>query len=104
MRALLLINQDSRQGQENTEAAARQLEALDVAVIKGRFEQPKDVSTSIEQYAQDVDCIIVGGGDGTINLAAGAVMRNGLPLAVLPLGTANDFARTLLIDDDLETA
>ena len=42
-----------------------------------------------------VDLVVVGGGDGTINAAARGVIDTGLPLGVLPLGTANDLARTL---------
>lgn len=44
------------------------------------------------------DIIIAGGGDGTINEVVQGLLSSGgkLPaLAVLPLGTANDFARTL---------
>lgn len=43
-----------------------------------------------------IDCIVAGGGDGTINEVFGAAYAAGLParcrLGVLPLGTANDFA------------
>jgi lipid kinase YegS len=43
-----------------------------------------------------IDCIVAGGGDGTINEVFGAAYTAGLPagccLGVLPLGTANDFA------------
>ena len=39
--------------------------------------------------------IIIGGGDGTLNLAVDALVETGLPLGILPLGTANDLARTL---------
>jgi len=46
--------------------------------------------------AGKIDCIIAGGGDGTINEVFGAAYTSGLPaacsLGVLPLGTANDFA------------
>lgn len=38
------------------------------------------------------DAIIVGGGDGTISSAAGALAGTGVPLGVLPLGTLNHFA------------
>lgn len=104
MRVLLLINQKSREGEANIEAATQSLETLGLGVVKGRFENPDDVAASIETHAPQVDCIVVGGGDGTVGLAASSVMRSGLPLAVLPLGTANDFARTLLIPNELEAA
>lgn len=45
------------------------------------------------------DLLVVGGGDGTIGCAAEMVAHTGTTLGVLPLGTANDFARTLEIPD-----
>jgi YegS/Rv2252/BmrU family lipid kinase len=56
------------------------------------------------ENANDVDCAIVGGGDGTLNAAAFGVIEAGLPLGILPLGTANDLARTLDIPSDLDGA
>ena len=45
-----------------------------------------------------INCIVAGGGDGTINEVFGAAYTVGLPgecyLGVLPLGTANDFAHS----------
>jgi lipid kinase YegS len=45
-----------------------------------------------------IDCIVAGGGDGTINEVFAAAYAKGLPascsLGVLPLGTANDFAHS----------
>ena len=45
-----------------------------------------------------INCIVAGGGDGTINEVFGAASAVGLPeeccLGVLPLGTANDFAHS----------
>jgi len=57
-----------------------------------------------EQFAREaastgVDCIVAAGGDGTINEIANGLIDAGLPsqvpLAVLPLGTANVFALEL---------
>jgi diacylglycerol kinase (ATP) len=44
--------------------------------------------------------IVVAGGDGSIGSAAEAAGRAGIPLAVVPVGTANDFARALGIPLD----
>ena len=41
------------------------------------------------------DAIAVAGGDGTINEAVNGIVQSGLPLAILPLGTANVLAHEL---------
>lgn len=50
------------------------------------------------------DLVVVGGGDGTVSYAAGRVAGTNVMLGVLPLGTANDFARTLEIPNNLAEA
>jgi lipid kinase YegS len=51
-----------------------------------------------EASRDGIDCIVAGGGDGTINEVFAAAYAAGLPgkssLGLLPLGTANDFARS----------
>jgi diacylglycerol kinase-like protein len=39
--------------------------------------------------------VVIGGRDGTLNAAAPGLIATRLPLHVIPLGTANDLARTL---------
>lgn len=46
------------------------------------------------------DRIVVAGGDGSIAPVAAAAGRAGVPMALIPSGTANDFARGLGIPDD----
>jgi YegS/Rv2252/BmrU family lipid kinase len=50
------------------------------------------------------DLVVVGGGDGTVSCAAGRVAGTDATLGVLPLGTANDLARTLEIPSDVAAA
>ena len=44
-----------------------------------------------------VDAMLAAGGDGTISAAAGIAFATGMPLAVLPAGTMNLFARALKV-------
>ena len=52
----------------------------------------------------DYDILIAAGGDGTINQVVNELVNQDAPketcLAVIPLGTANDFATSLTIHDD----
>jgi diacylglycerol kinase family enzyme len=52
----------------------------------------------------EAERIVVAGGDGTIGGAAALAARSGLPLAVVPVGTANDFARHLDLPLDAQAA
>ncbi|HEY8198034.1 MAG TPA: diacylglycerol kinase family protein [Gemmatimonadales bacterium] len=54
--------------------------------------------------ADGCEALVVGGGDGTINCGASAVVERGIPLGVLPLGTLNHFAKDLGIPLDLDEA
>ena len=47
-----------------------------------------------------VDAVLVAGGDGTINEAVNGLARSSLPLALLPLGTANVLANELGLPRD----
>lgn len=54
--------------------------------------------------AQSADLVIVAGGDGALHHAAPLLLEAGLPLGVLPMGTANDLARSLGVGADLNEA
>ncbi|MEO3706329.1 lipid kinase [Trichormus azollae] len=103
-RALLLVNHHSRQGKERLLAAIRCLEALGFNVIEESTDNPEDLGDVIKRYQQEIDLVIVGGGDGTLNAAVDAIVDTQLPLGILPLGTANDLARTLGIPNYLPEA
>ena len=54
--------------------------------------------------ANNTDFIIASGGDGTVSAIAGAAISTGVPLGVIPRGTANAFSVALGIPTDLRLA
>lgn len=103
-RALLLINRHSRRGQEGLPKAIECLRSRGFELIEESSAKPDSLPNLIRQYREQVDLVIIGGGDGTINAAADGLIDTQLPLGVLPLGTANDLARTLKLPNTLEAA
>lgn len=61
--------------------------------------EPDDIPAELEKAAGHARVLGVCGGDGTVNAAAEAALRHGLPLAVLPGGTLNHFAHDLGVED-----
>lgn len=75
------------------------LEQLQTALAGAGF-TPRPYSTTCEQdldaILENVDGVIVAaGGDGTIRAVAGRVLERRIPLVIVPMGTANNIARTL---------
>ncbi|HAI32499.1 MAG TPA: lipid kinase, partial [Thalassospira sp.] len=62
---------------------------------------PEAINKQINFSCQPGDIVAVGGGDGTINAVLDTIIANKVVLIPVPLGTANDFARTLTLPDDL---
>jgi diacylglycerol kinase (ATP) len=88
-------------------AAAKDLETrLSAAfpqLVIVRPAEPAEAVDAIRSRDPAVDAIVVGGGDGSISSVLAPIVESGLPLGVLPLGTANDFARSIGVPD-LDTA
>lgn len=104
-RALLVINPNSRSADsaDMHEGIAR-LEQAGITVSRFESGGPEDTNRAIEDRQESTDLVILAGGDGTLHAAIPALHRCRLPLAILPLGTGNDFARSLGIPLDLEQA
>ena len=103
-RALLLINPKARRGQESLAPVVERLEAGGLRVSVETFEALPEIARDIVRLRHRADLVIVCGGDGSVSSAAVAVMESGLPMGIIPMGTANDLARTLEIPLDLGKA
>jgi diacylglycerol kinase family enzyme len=81
--------------------------ALTKAGIDGKIEllDGEQLARRVKKFAAaGAELIIVGGGDGTISAAAGAVADSRAALGLLPMGTLNHLARDLGIPLDLDEA
>jgi diacylglycerol kinase family enzyme len=57
-----------------------------------------------EHIGRGADLVIVAGGDGTINEAAEGMLHSGVPMAILPGGTANVLAKEIKLGTRIERA
>ncbi len=107
-RALLLLNPSARNGAGMAEAAAQALQRTGIEtetlVPEGGTPCAEAILGRLRGREGAFDRIVLGGGDGTLNAAIPALRTAGLPFGILPLGTANDLARSLGIPADLEGA
>jgi diacylglycerol kinase (ATP) len=99
-RALLIVNAKSRSGALILENAQAELRAHGIEPLHRESPDREAMSPLIVAHAGEVDRVVIAGGDGTLNAAARGIIETGLPLGILPAGTANDLARTLGIPED----
>lgn len=100
--ALLLVNPHSRNGQaEALDNAVLMLEESNVQVTRCESESQAHMVSQIEGYDRSDGVIIIAGGDGTISSALESIYKCQRTLAILPLGTANDLARSIGVPNDL---
>jgi diacylglycerol kinase family enzyme len=92
---------------ETAKQVASLFEAAGVVVRVYQVGTPSDIPGAVHQ-AVDTDsaiqAIVAGGGDGTVNAIASALVGGPIPLGILPLGTLNHFAKDLHIPLDLAQA
>jgi diacylglycerol kinase (ATP) len=105
-RAALLINARARSGDR---AEAQVIAALAEGGLAPewvvRVRRPSRLPQAIDLLLErDLDRLIVGGGDGTLSTVATRLAGRPTLLGVIPLGTANDFARTVGIPVGLRQA
>ena len=103
-KALLLVNPKARRGAESLDGVIGRLHKGGLDVTVEPFSVLPEIGRDIVRLRETADLVVICGGDGSISSGATAVMESGLPLGIMPLGTANDLARTLGIPMDLAAA
>lgn len=105
MIALLILNPNSRMGGDaDLEQGIQLLQDSGIELIRTESTGAANMDKLIDEHHERIDLVIIGGGDGTISSAAAALYRHQLVLAILPLGTANDLARSLGMTNNLAEA
>lgn len=99
-RALLLVNRDARQGATQFHDWIQVLESSGFELVEKSTAEPARLAEIIVAAQDGIDLVIIGGGDGTLNAAASGLVAARVPLGIVPLGTANDLARTLSVPAD----
>ncbi|AUW58617.1 diacylglycerol kinase [Sphingobium sp. SCG-1] len=104
--AVLVVNAHSRKGEALFHEAKEKLEAAGITLIAAHPVRDPSTLNDVVRAAveQGAPMVIVGGGDGSMSGTVDEVVGKDCVFAVLPLGTANSFARTLGLPLDLDGA
>jgi diacylglycerol kinase (ATP) len=96
MHALLVHNPTAGTGSHSADALT--------ALLKEAGYSVSSCSTKISGYkkalAKHADLILIAGGDGAVTKVIRCLSDYDIPIAILPLGTANNIARSLSIEGD----
>jgi YegS/Rv2252/BmrU family lipid kinase len=104
--AVLIVNAHSRKGEALFEEAKTKLEEAGMHLIAAHaVKDPSNLNDTVRKAVRDgAPMVIVGGGDGSLSGTVDDVVDQDCVFAVLPLGTANSFARTIGLPLDLDGA
>ncbi|MBU0774016.1 MAG: diacylglycerol kinase, partial [Alphaproteobacteria bacterium] len=104
--AALIVNAHSRKGEALFAEAKEKLEEAGIDLLAAHaVKNPALMEETVAKAIADgAPMVIVGGGDGSMSSTVDQFVGKDCVFAVLPLGTANSFARTLGLPLDLDGA
>lgn len=104
--AVLVVNAHSRTGRALFRQAVFKLRGAGIRLIAAHaIRKPGQLIPTVKAAVRSgAPMVIVGGGDGSLSAAVDELVDHPCVFALLPLGTANSFARTLGIPLDLDGA
>lgn len=75
-----------------------------LTIVPYRINKGESIENALEDIDQNYEYILLAGGDGTIDSVVNAIKKKNIdiPIGILPVGTANDFAKLLGLPADIE--
>ena len=75
-------------------------------VVPYRIQKNRDIKEALDIIDKDYKYILIAGGDGTVDSVVNAMMDKDieLPIAILPVGTANDFGKFIDMPQNIREA
>jgi YegS/Rv2252/BmrU family lipid kinase len=102
---LILVVSPRAGHQERLARARRAIVSLGLEVLNEiSVEELPRLPDLLREYGAEPPMVVAAGGDGTVGAVANAVISTPATLGILPLGTSNDFARSIKIPMNVEKA
>ncbi len=103
--AILIVNAMSRRGADAFDEVRQKLIAAGIDLIEAHaIHDPDQMDVKIKDAIARAPMVIVGGGDGSLSSNVDLFLGKDTVFAIIPLGTANSFARTLGMPQDVDSA
>ncbi|MDN5275636.1 MAG: diacylglycerol kinase catalytic region [Candidatus Saccharibacteria bacterium] len=104
-RAELLVNGRSRKSRGAFNEIIAACQAHGITFDHQHLIKPKHLDQTIEEIKERApDLLVVGSGDGTISNVVGHLANSHIELGIIPLGTTNNFARSLELPLEIDDA
>ena len=90
----------------NLDNIIRIYQKRDYTVIPYRLNKEENIHNAFLDIDDSYNHLVIAGGDGTIDMILNAMMEFNIniPIGILPLGTANDFANSLKLSNNINKA
>jgi len=103
--AILVVNAGSRRGADLFAEARDKLTAAGIELLDAKkCKTAATMEKAVKGALKKAPMVIVGGGDGSLSSFVDYFVGKDVVFALLPLGTANSFARTIGVPLDLDGA
>jgi len=102
----LIVNANSRRSRDWKQQISELCQELNIDIAREHYIKSRQdfIKVIKQENKRSPDLLIVGGGDGTVQGVINEIDFEKTTLCVLPLGTVNNFARSLGMDKDIKTS